>query len=352
MKRIHKSTEMEILRQAIEALGKHVPVREGFHVEELPPSNEYPSHPNRLLRIAIYDQELSFCAEVKTVMTKTHLMMMQIVKDALPYPPLVAAKYINPQLAERLRESRIEFIDTAGNALINRPPLHISVKGNKPSGGEHPVPLAPSIRAFKATGLKIIYALLCQPGLVKKTYREITATTGVALGTVNWVMSELRELGYLLNGKNHGNKLVQKDILLQRWAAIYPEQLRPKQILGRYRGDHDWWRNKILNPAKAQWGGEAAAAKINANLKPQIITLYTTPAELEHLVTANGLREDDDGDIEILRKFWEDIYPWPYEDSVSPLLVYADLLATGDPINIEAAKMIFDTYLIPLIRAE
>jgi hypothetical protein len=352
MNRIHKNIEADILRQAIEALGKHVPIQEEIHVDELMPSNEYPLRPNRLLRMEIYNHRLKFCVEIKTILTKTHLMMMQIIKNDLPYPPLVVAKYVNPQLADRLRESNIEFVDTAGNAFISHPPLYINVKGNKSSGMEYPEQIAPSIRTFKATGLKIIYALLCHPGLEKKTYREITAVASVALGTVNWIMSELRELGYLLNGTNHGHKLIQKVILLQRWSTIYPDQLRPKQSLGRYRGEHGWWQKKALDPAKAQWGGEVAAAKIYPDLKPQIITLYATPSGLEQLIVENGLQKDDRGDIEILRRFWATNYSWLYEDLVSPLLIYADLLATGNQVNIETARKIYETHLVQLIRDE
>ena len=352
MNRIHKNIEADILRQAIEAIGKHVPIRKEIHVEELRPSNEFPQRQNRLLKMALYNQELHYCVEIKTVLTKTHLMMMQIIKDDLPYPPLFVAKYVNPQLADRLMESNIEFVDTAGNAFISRPPLYIYIKGNKAHGMEHSVQITPSIRTFKATGLKIIYALLCHPGLEKKTYREITAIAGVALGTVNLIMSELRELGYLLYGTNHGHKLIQKDILLQRWSSIYPDQLRPKQILGRYRGEHGWWQKKAIDPAKAQWGGEVAAARINPDLKPQVITLYTTLSGLDQLIVENGLQRDDGGDIEILRRFWATNYSWPYEDLVSPLLIYADLLATGKQANIETARKIFEVHLVPLIREE
>lgn len=352
MNRIDKNIEADILRRAIEALGKHVPVQEEIDVEELKPSNEFSLRPNRLLRMVLYGQELNYCVEIKTILTKTHLMMMKIVKDDLPYPPLVVAKYVNPRLADRLMESNVEFIDTTGNAFINRPPLHICIKGNKAPGIAHSEQMASSIRTFKATGLKIIYALLCHPGLEKKTYREITAVADVALGTVNRVMSELRDLGYLLNSTNHGHKLVQKDILLQRWSTIYPEQLRYKQGFGRYRGEHGWWQNIELDPSKAQWGGEAAAARIDPDLKPQVITLYTTLSALDHLILENSLQRDNEGDIEILRRFWGTNYSWPYEDLVSPLLIYADLLATGNQVNIETARKIFETHLIPLIREE
>jgi len=42
------------------------------------------------------------------------------------------AGYITPQLAEQLKEMKIPFIDTAGNAYIDEPPLFVFIKGDKP----------------------------------------------------------------------------------------------------------------------------------------------------------------------------------------------------------------------------
>ncbi|HMF76515.1 MAG TPA: type IV toxin-antitoxin system AbiEi family antitoxin [Bryobacteraceae bacterium] len=33
-----------------------------------------------------------------------------------------------------------------------------------------------------------------------------------------------------------------------------------------------------------------------------------------------------------------------------PLLVYADLMATGDPRNLETAKILYEQFLKPLVR--
>jgi hypothetical protein len=59
----------------------------------------------------------------------------------------------------------------------------------------------------------------------------------------------------------------------------------------------------------------------------------------------NRLRADPRGEIEVLDAFWnfEDEKDLP--ETVPPLLIYADLLATLDPRNIETAQMIYDKYL-------
>jgi hypothetical protein len=37
-------------------------------------------------------------------------------------------------------------------------------------------------------------------------------------------------------------RLIGKERLLERWITAYAEQLRPKLVLGRYRGTKGWWR--------------------------------------------------------------------------------------------------------------
>jgi hypothetical protein len=252
-------------------------------------------------------------------------------------------------MAEQLRLDGIEFIDTAGNAFINQTPVYIFLKGNRPPEDVRKAPLR---RAFKPAGLRIIYAFLCTPGFENKAYREIAAATDVALGTVGWIMKELKDLGFLLDMGKRGNKLTQREDLLQRWVTAYPEKLRPKLILGRYRGEYGWWQQKKLDPLEAQWGGEVAAERLTHYLKPEVITIYTTTQQLNQLLLGNRLRKDPEGDVEILERFWKPVGKLEYEDLVHPILVYADLLATGNQRNIETAKMIYEQHIIRLIRED
>jgi hypothetical protein len=252
-------------------------------------------------------------------------------------------------MADQLKQDGLEFIDTAGNAFINNPPLYIFVKGNRPPEILKQPPLE---RIFKPAGLKMVYAYLCNPGFENKTYREIAAATDVALGTVNWIMKDLKRLGFLLDRGKRGQKLIQKENLLQRWAIAYPERLRPKQMLGHYRGDTNWWQQKTLDPLIAQWGGEVAAARLTKYLKPELITIYTEPKELNQLLFENRLKKDKAGDIEILARFWKPVEKLEYGDLVHPILVYADLLATGNQRNIETAKMIYEQHIFRLVRED
>jgi len=343
---MEKMKEPELLEFALEALKKNLPMQ--AQIKTVKPLRDPKLRADYLLRIAMQGKEIRYYVEAKTNVTKADKLLLMMRKGEFEHPLLLVTKYINPQLADELKQNGTEFIDTAGNAFLNQLPLYIFVKGNKPDI----VKVPPFKRTFKPAGLRVIFAFLCNPGLENKTYREIAAETGVALGTVDWIMKELKELRFLLDMGKRGLRLLQKEKLLQRWVTAYPEQLRPKLLLGRFRGEYGWWQQKTLDPFRAQWGGEVAAAKLTQYLQPETITIYTTPQELDQLLIKNRLKRDQTGDIEILKRFWKLPEIWKHEDLVHPILMYADLLATGNERNIETAKMIYDQHIVQLIRED
>jgi hypothetical protein len=349
MDRNNIDTQEEIFHLAIEAFRKNLPVQIEIEILAQEPAFAIGFRQDRRIKMMVQGKALDYYTEIKTTITKPYKLFALMHKEKLNYPLLLVTKYVNAQMAEQFRIDGVEFIDTAGNAFINQPPIYIFVKGNRPPEDVRKAPLK---RAFKPAGLKIIYAFLCNPGFENKTYREIAATTDVALGTVGWIMKELKDLGFLLDMGKRGNKLTQRENLLQRWVTAYPEQLRLKLILGRYRGEYGWWQQKKLDPMAAQWGGEVAAKRLTHYLKPEVITIYTTTQQLNQLLLGNRLRKDPEGDVEILERFWKPGAKLGYEDLVHPILVYADLLATGNQRNIETAKIIYEQHIIQLIRED
>jgi hypothetical protein len=342
-----RDTEEQILALAIEALKKNLPGQAQIATERVVRAG---LRPDRMLRITAQGREIKYYAETKTALTKAEPFLLRAGGyGELEHPLLLVARHVNPQMAEQLRQNGVEFIDAAGNAFINQPPLYIFVKGNKPPEGLMPTPPK---RIYRAAGLRIIYAFLCNTGLENRNYREIAAAADVALGAVGLLLRELKETGFLLDMGKRGHKLTQKELLLQRWVAAYPEQLRPKQVIGCYRGEYGWWQNKRLDPVKAQWGGEVAAARLTQYLQPEVITIYTADRHINELLLENRLKKDPDGNIEVLERFWIPGEVQQNDDLVHPILVYADLMTTGNERNLEAARMIHEQYIIRPIRED
>ncbi len=291
-----------------------------------------------MVRLGYGGQDLTYAVELKRGLRPNGLAAVIHQLERLGEQGLLVADYVTPPMAEELRARGIPFVDAAGNAFLEQPPLFIWVKGEKPqlaTGAGRP----PAGRAFQASGLQVLFALICHPEWADLPYREIAQRTNVAHGTVGWVMAELPKLGFVaeLGGKR---RLMQRERLLQQWAEFYPRTLRPRLALGRYRAETlEWW--ETIDPTRygAVLGGEPAGGRITRYLRPGAATFYVEKIDPRLLVDLR-LRTDPKGNVEIYRRFWT----FDAEDAaLTPEpLVYADLMATGDGRCIETAKLVYE----------
>jgi len=290
-----------------------------------------------LVRVGYGGREVVYAVQVKRGLRPNGLGAVIHQLERLGEQGLLVADYVTPPIAEALRARGIPFVDAAGNAFLDQPPLFVWVKGEKPVATARVG--QPGGRAFQASGLQVLFALICHPEWVDRPYREIAQRANVAHGTVGWVMADLPKLGYVteMRGKR---ALVQRERLLQQWAEFYPHTLRPRLLLGRYRAETlEWW--ETIDPTKygAVLGGEPAGGRITRYLRPGAATFYMQKLDPRLLVDLR-LRTDPAGNVEIYRRFWTfnaadaALAPEP--------LVYADLMATGDGRCIETAKLVYE----------
>lgn len=312
--------------------------------------------PDAVLRINVPDGgKKDYHAQIKGAVTKATIGYVAAQIRCFEKNGILVTRQVTPPMAERLKTMGIAFIDTAGNAYINDPPVFIYIVGRK----NKVVPVKNITgRAFRPAGLKVIFALLCRPELARAPYREIVNATHVAQGTVGWVMNDLKQQKFLADRGKYGRKLINTAKLFDTWVETYARELRPKLLIGTYKTTkNEWWKNVDWWKATACLGGEPAAAVLTDYLKPETITVYTPENPNQFLLT-HQLRKDPDGDVELLKKFWDIDFPWDHEgnhagnyDGIAPpLLIYADLIATGNDRNIETAKIVYDKYIHRLIQ--
>ncbi|MCW8935871.1 MAG: type IV toxin-antitoxin system AbiEi family antitoxin [Gammaproteobacteria bacterium] len=301
---------------------------------------------------------IRFTAKVKRWAQQTNFGVLVNEVNQRPGKGMLVADYVNPKMADKLRELDVPFIDTAGNAYINEKPLYIFIKGNKNRAQANVIKAqdAPAAgRAFQPTGIKVVYALIRHPQLVTATYRDIANITGVALGTVGWVINDLKQAGYLIEYAKKQRRLKNKKQLLHKWVAAYLEKLRPKLFLGAFTAESEYWwmdLDEDIVDYKARWGGEVAAAKMTGQVKPEKIIIYMHQEGGNKLLAENRLHKHPKGNIQIYRTFWKEKLEnetLRMKDQimgcVDPMIVYADLLATVDARNLATAKSIYDERL-------
>jgi len=305
-----------------------------------------------LVRIGYGKQgDTLYTAEIKRWLTPTNLGPVVTRLRELGPGALLVTDYVTPQVAEKLKELDVPFVDTAGNAYLRGPNFLVWLTGRRAVTARKP-PRAG--RAWQPTGLKLIFALLCNPDWVALAYRALAARAGVANGTVGWVMRELGEQDFLLKTRRRTipRRLRNRRKLLDRWVEVYTGTFRRTTLLKRYRADTpEWWKNLDTARHDVLLGGEPAGALLTEYLKPGAVTIY---ARLENLrfILEHKLREAPDGEIEVRQRFWPFDHEWGYPNLVPPVLIYADLLATGDARCIETAQRVYDGHLARLFAKD
>lgn len=345
--------EQTILDRALEVLERTAGIHGQVVGREL--RNGQSDWADAIVEIEANGQRHPYVAEIKRV---DRFAILRDIRNQHPHgqglQPLLVAPRITAETAEKCRELDLQFIDATGNAYLRGPGLYVLVKGQRPIEGEDFLPIGhEGKRAGTATHLRVIFALLCKPELLNAPYRDIVQVAGVALGTIGWVFNDLTDRGFTTGGTRKGDRvMLERKKLIDEWITTYPIKLRPKLNPRRFKAPKaDWWKEVDITKYDAQWGAEVAAEKLTGYLRPNTVTIYLHQEKGQHhltrLVAGNRLRPDAEGDIEILDAFWDFDDEQPMAQTVPPLLACADLIATLDPRNLEAAKLIHDQYLAP-----
>ncbi|MGS2763763.1 type IV toxin-antitoxin system AbiEi family antitoxin [Sinomicrobium sp. M5D2P9] len=275
-----------------------------------------------------------------------------ILKEEQENPILVAAKYITPTAKNMLRAERINYMDSFGNAYFNLTGLRVYLERHNATPY-----VKPSSKVFTQAGGQLIYHFLQNPDLVNETQRYLAHISMISLGSVSKVMQGLSEHGYIFReDENKRYQLLGYKELLDRWVPLVNEKILPNFLLGTYSFSGDLqsdWKNQFLRP-QVFWSGEPAAALLTDDFFPQKFSMFTTLKEKRDILRTLKLVPDPNGNVILYAPFWMDTNNMEalfnrmnYKNVVHPVLIYAELVYSGEPRNLEMAQNILNEYLEP-----
>ncbi|MEM7361008.1 MAG: type IV toxin-antitoxin system AbiEi family antitoxin [Pseudomonadota bacterium] len=261
---------------------------------------------------------------------------------------LLISDYVSDELGAQLRDLQCNYLDRAGNAYLNIAPIFILIQGKTPLHNSSP---DRSARLFTDTGLKVIFALLTNSGLLHANYRQIADYANVSMGTIGWVLRELKDQNFISETQlNRSWK--NRSRLIRRWCEEYPK-LRGKYRYGVFcSADKDWWKSVDLARYDAVLGGEIAAVSYTDLRSPSSGVVYVGKHKHAGLIRDLSLSKIQDAAlsepamIEVCTRFWGKTEEHSLlRNSTHPLLTYADLMDAWDPASRDLARQIADKYL-------
>lgn len=184
------------------------------------------------------NRELRICLQFKAglsiaALKDTILLMEQAEKNATNgCEKILLTPYLSEKKQDLIRESKIGFIDSAGNAWINGNRILIDRRGNKNSSEASSGKLS-SIFSDKATLVSRLLMFDDSRGV-----REISAILekqGYRLtpGYISKVVHAL-SVDHYIKRLNEGVKLINKESLLEDWAYYYSRKKTQRKVEGWY----------------------------------------------------------------------------------------------------------------------
>lgn len=255
---------------------------------------------------------------------------------------MLTGEYITPKAKELLREKGINYFDSAGNIYLKLQGILIHIDGKA----------APSVspryrsRAFSKAGGAVVLQFLRDPQLINEPQRLIAKYAGVSLGTIPKVFKGLQKEGFLIKLTRNKWELAKKEDLLLKWTEVLRDKILPAKFLGNYKpagkNIQKMFDEKDLGEG-LKWGGEPAAALLTNYLVPEKYSLFVSSQE--DLIKKYKLVPSPGGELEVYEKFWH--HPEENLPYVHPILIYAQLMASGESRNIETAEIIFNEHIKP-----
>lgn len=260
------------------------------------------------------------------------------------HPLLVLGARITPRNADRMRDLGINYLDANGNAFLAFGEILIDVRGRTgdPVASYHRERVMLS-NLFSPKRAQVIFALISWPHLINAKLREIAEAARVSVGFAQKTLAALEAANYVrsLDEGREGRRLAEIPALIDGWAASFPGGLGSPTGTRSFRGEFDPSVLAAKGPT-VYVSGEGVAPWIRHNAT---WTLYSEDVPREAAVAGRWAARSSEPNIFLRNVFWNRPGDGSEtEDSrvqaAPPLLVYTDLLASGDSRQREAADQL------------
>ena len=273
---------------------------------------------------------------------------------ALKRTGILLVPELSREMGQHLQEQGVLFVDRQGNCNIALGDAYVArVEGKRltqrtPRGQT----------SMRAAGYKVLFALLAEANLVEAPLRTIADRAGASRQAASDSLARLVEAG-LVDKHKDAHRWVphRKRSALERWLVGYADVLRPALLVGSFRTPNatpDKLEQRILEAAGTtrswRWGGCAAGFRLTGHYRGERTVLHVDELTSEFRRALKAI-PDAHGPLVILRIPGPAALIGATENTVHPLLVYAEMLVEANEPAREAAGEVAYNYLAALEAA-
>lgn len=257
-------------------------------------------------------------------------------------PLLVLGAKISPRNAERFRSLGINYLDANGNAYFRFGTVYIDVRGRVGDPVAELYRERPAaLNLFSPKRAQVIFAMISWPELVTAKLHDIAQCAKVSIPFVQKTIADLQAANYIdsVGAGRVGRRLSNVDALIDGWTAAFSTGLGSESKTRSFHGDFNLTYLDDEGPV-VYVSGEAVADWIQRHTT---WTLYCDVVPGEAAAAGRWTARSLDPTIFVRTPFWSEPVGRPglftgRIRNAPPLLVYADLMASGDPRQHEAAR--------------
>ncbi len=280
-------------------------------------------------------------------------------------PGILFAPYIASPTAHRFASHNLNFVDLAGNCRL--------ALGNERFAmieGRRPVRDMESKRGIGVPGYRVMFELLASEAARRLPIRELASRAGAGKSSTAVALRRLEEAGLLLRTQA-GIRVTRPRELFERWLVGQLDHVMPRTLAGRFRtAETDPLKfetkaeaalseySEVLqagiessqtpaqSPIEFAWGGTAAAWRMHHYFRGTDTILHVSQLP-PSLANRLGLLPSMIGNLKIYEHgtIAQTAFRGTVSRAMHPMLVYSDLIASGEERSMQTAEMIRKEFL-------
>ena len=199
-------------------------------------------------------------------------------------------------------------------------------------------------------GYRVLFALLARDDLLNVPIRTLAEAADVSKNAAAHAIARLTNDG-IVGEENGRRRFLDRDAVLDRWLAGYATTVRPRLLVGTFRTpdkDPNELERRIEEVLGTDeqwvWGGGAAAMRLTKFYRGPETVVHVPRWRADFPKQLKALKAHD-GPLVVLQPLEQLALEGVVPRTAHPLMVYTELLATGDPRAREAAAEIQRAYL-------